>query len=94
MSLFEDQLEVQEVEESKNHIKDWQKNRMIETERLSSEESEMKYDVVIGNHPYHETGQVRYQTINHYFIDEDYKITDKSILITPIKKLFKAESNS
>lgn len=90
MSLFADELEVQEVEESKTHIKDWKKNRMIGFERLSSEESEMKFDVVIGNPPYQETGEARDEPIYHYFIDEAYKIADKSILITPARFLFKA----
>ncbi|HEU6604166.1 TPA: Eco57I restriction-modification methylase domain-containing protein [Streptococcus pneumoniae] len=90
LSLFADELEVQEVEESKTHIKDWKKNRMIGFERLSSEESEMKFDVVIGNPPYQETGEARDEPIYHYFIDEAYKIADKSILITPARFLFKA----
>lgn len=90
LSLFADELEVQDVEESKTHIKDWKKNRMIGFERLSSEESEMKFDVVIGNPPYQEIGEARDEPIYHYFIDEAYKIADKSILITPARFLFKA----
>lgn len=90
LSLFADELEVQEVEESKTQIKDWKKNRMIGFERLSSEESEMKFDVVIGNPPYQETGEARDEPIYHLFIDEAIKIADKSILITPARFLFKA----
>lgn len=90
LSLFTDELEIQEVEESKTQIKDWKKNKMIGFERLSSEESEMKFDVVIGNPPYQEIGEARDEPIYHYFIDEAYKIADKSILITPARFLFKA----
>ena len=90
LSLFSDELEVQEVEESKTQIKDWKKNKMIGFESLSSEESEMKFDVVIGNPPYQETGEARDEPIYHFFIDEAIKIADKSILITPARFLFKA----
>lgn len=88
--MFTDELEIQEVEESKTQIKDWKKNRMIGFECLSSEESEMKFDVVIGNPPYQETGEARDEPIYHFFIDEAIKIADKSILITPARFLFKA----
>ena len=90
LSLFSDDPEVQEAEESKTQIKDWKKNKMIGFERLSSEESEMKFDVVIGNPPYQETGEARDEPIYHFFIDEAIKIADKSILITPARFLFKA----
>ena len=90
LSLFSDELEVEQAEESKTQIKDWKKNKMIGFERLSSEESEMKFDVVIGNPPYQETGEARDEPIYHFFIDEAIKIADKSILITPARFLFKA----
>ena len=91
LSLFSDELEVQEAEESKTQIKDWKKNKMIGFERLSSEESEMKFDVVIGNPPYQEELQgTSDKPIYHHFMDESYKISRKSVLITPARFLFKA----
>lgn len=91
LSLFSDELEVQEVEESKTQIKDWKKNKMIGFEVLSSEESEMKFDVVIGNPPYQEELQgTSDKPIYHHFMDESYKISRKSVLITPARFLFKA----
>ena len=90
LSLFSDELEVEQAEESKTQIKDWKKNKMIGFERQSSEESEMKFDVVIGNPPYQETGEARDEPIYHYFMDESYKISKKSVLITPARFLFKA----
>lgn len=93
LSLFSDELEVQEVEESKTQIKDWKKNKMIGFEHLSSEESEMKFDVVIGNPPYQEEAQgtsTSDDPVYHLFIDEASKISDKSILITPARFLFNA----
>ena len=90
LSLFADELEVQEVEESKTHIKDWKKNRMIGFERLSSEESEMKFDVVIGNPPYQEEiegANTQTRPIYHFFMEESYKISDKTVLVTPARFL-------
>ena len=93
LSLFADELEVQEVEESKTQIKDWKKNKMIGFERLSSEESEMKFDVVIGNPPYQEEAQgtsTKDMPIYHKFISESYKISKKASLITPARFLSNA----
>lgn len=93
LSLFSDDLEVEKVEESKTQIKDWKKNKMIGFDRLSREESEMKFDVVIGNPPYQEEAQgtsTSDDPVYHLFIDEASKISDKSILITPARFLFNA----
>ena len=91
LSLFSDELEVEQAEESKTQIKDWKKNKMIGFERLSSEESEMKFDVVIGNPPYQEELQgTSDKPIYHHFMDESYKISRRSVLITPARFLFRA----
>lgn len=91
LSLFVDDQEIEEAEESKTQIKDCKKNKMIGFERLSSEESEMKFDVVIGNPPYQEELQgTSDKPIYHHFMDESYKISRKSVLITPARFLFKA----
>ena len=93
LSLFSDELEVQEVEESKTQIKDWKKNKMIGFDRLSREESEMKFDVVIGNPPYQEEAQgtsTKDMPIYHKFISESYKISKKASLITPARFLSNA----
>lgn len=90
LSLFSDELEVQEVEESKTQIKDWKKNKMIGFEHLSSEESEMKFDVVIGNPPYQEEiegANTQTRPIYHFFMDESYKVSDKTVLVTPARFL-------
>ena len=93
LSLFTDELEIQKAEESKTQIKDWKKNKMIGFERLSSEESEMKFDVVIGNPPYQEEAQgtsTKDMPIYHKFISESYKISKKASLITPARFLSNA----
>lgn len=78
------------MEPKKTKLKDWTKNKMIGFERLSSEEIDMKFDVVIGNPPYQEEGEARDEPIYHYFIDEAYRISDKTLLITPARFLFNA----
>ena len=91
LSLFSDELEVQEVEESKTQIKYWKKNKMIGFERLSSEESEMKFDVVIGNPPYQEEAQgTSDKPIYNYMMDGAEEVSDKVCLITPARFLFNA----
>lgn len=90
LSLFYDELEVEQAEESKTQIKDWKKNKMIGFERLSSEESEMKFDVVIGNPPYQEEiegANTQTRPIYHFFMEESYKISDKTVLVTPARFL-------
>lgn len=90
LSLFSDELEVEQAEESKTQIKDWKKNKMIGFERLSSEESEMKFDVVIGNPPYQEEiegANTQTRPIYHFFMEESYKISDKTVLVTPARFL-------
>ena len=93
LSLFSDEMEVKQAEESKTQIKDWKKNKMIGFERLSSEESEMKFDVVIGNPPYNDENIAstnKAPSIYNYFIDDAIKISEKSLLIHPARFLFNA----
>ena len=94
LSLFSDELEVEQAEESKTQIKDWKKNKMIGFERLSSEESEMKFDVVIGNPPYQiDSGtSARDDAIYNLFYDSAEEISKKYLLITPARFLFNAGS--
>ena len=91
LSLFADEQEIEEAEESKTQIKDWKKNKMIGFERLSSEESEMKFDVVIGNPPYQEEAQgTSDKPIYNYMMDGAEEVSDKVCLITPARFLFNA----
>ncbi len=90
LDLFEDVPEMEQTEPRKTRIKDWNKNKMIDFESLSSEESGMKFDVVIGNPPYQKEGEARDEPTYHYFIDESYKIADRVSLITPARFLFNA----
>ncbi|MBK0348080.1 Eco57I restriction-modification methylase domain-containing protein [Aerococcaceae bacterium zg-ZJ1578] len=92
LSLFEEIAEPDTMPTFKEtKIKDWKTGKMIVFQRLSSKESEMKFDVVIGNPPYQEELQgTSDKPIYNDFIDESIKISDKSILITPARYLFNA----
>ena len=84
------------MEPKKTKLKDWMKNKMIGFERLSSEEIDMKFDVVIGNPPYQDNTLGNNGTfappIYHKFMDSSYEIADKAVLITPARFLFNAGS--
>lgn len=91
MSLFDDEPEEEDSQPLKTKIKNWQTNKMIDFERLSSEEEDMKFDVVIGNPPYQEELQgTSDKPIYNYFIDGAMEIADKVTLITPARFLFNA----
>ncbi|HFI0158805.1 TPA: Eco57I restriction-modification methylase domain-containing protein [Streptococcus suis] len=90
LNLFEEIAE-QTSQPQKAQIKDWKTNELIDFERLSQGEPPMKFDVVIGNPPYQEELEgTSDKPIYNYFMDESYKIGDKSILITPARFLFNA----
>ena len=92
LSLFEEIAE-QTSQPQKAKIKDWKTNELIDFERLSQGETPMKFDVVIGNPPYQEEAQgtsTSDDPIYYKFMDEAYKIAEKSILITPARFLFNA----
>lgn len=89
LSLFDD-FETETVKTEKASFKNWKENKMIGFERLSSGESEMKFDVVIGNPPYQEEGEARDEPIYNYFIDSAFKVSRKACLITPARFLFNA----
>ena len=50
----------------------------------------MKFDVVVGNPPYQETGEARDEPIFHYFYDLAEKVGEKYCLISPARFLFNA----
>ena len=50
----------------------------------------LKFDVVIGNPPYQESGEARDEPIYHLFMSEAYKVADKVCFITPARFLFNA----
>ncbi|MDR3289185.1 MAG: Eco57I restriction-modification methylase domain-containing protein [Peptococcaceae bacterium] len=51
---------------------------------------EMKFDVVVGNPPYQESGEARDEPIYHYFYDLAEQASQKYCLISPARFLFNA----
>ena len=77
-------------------IKDWQKHKVIKVndikKRQTKNQSNMKFDVIIGNPPYQEetaSDSTRKPPIFNFFMDEAYKISQKVCLITPARFLFR-----
>ncbi|MCL2882465.1 MAG: Eco57I restriction-modification methylase domain-containing protein [Coriobacteriia bacterium] len=56
----------------------------------SGGELEMRFDVVVGNPPYQESGESRDEPIYHYFYDLAEQVAQKYCLISPARFLFNA----
>ncbi|MBG9988998.1 Eco57I restriction-modification methylase domain-containing protein [Aerococcaceae bacterium DSM 111176] len=90
LSLFEEIETEENITPKLARIKLWGKDKTIEFKLLSERnDTEMKFDVVIGNPPYQMTteGNNRDVPIYPYFMDEAYKISNKALLITPARFL-------
>ncbi len=71
-------------------VKDWKRKELVTIESISKGEGQMKFDVVIGNPPYQEEiegANTQARPIYHLFMDESYKISDKTVLVTPARFL-------
>lgn len=99
LSLFEE-IEVAEAEENKEpqlaKIKLWDRDEIIEFKVISERNDlTMKFDVVIGNPPYQEEIEgTSAKQLFPFFMEEAYKLAEKTILITPGKFLFNAGNTS
>lgn len=77
-------------------IKDWKTGRSVKVIDSKLRETKtrniMKFDVIIGNPPYHEEveGNERSNPVYNFFMDESFKIGSKVELITPARFLFNA----
>lgn len=96
LNLFEE-VEVKEnIAPELAKIKLWQKNKLVKVKELSEgNDRSMKFDVVIGNPPYQEEREgTSAKQLFPFFMDEAYKLAEKTILITPGKFLFNAGNTS
>lgn len=93
LSMFEEKV-VEETEPLKAKITLWELNKIVDFINIvEGSEKKMKFDVVIGNPPYQiesESDSTRKPPIYHLFMEQSYKISSHSILITPARFLFNA----
>ncbi|MFV8805597.1 Eco57I restriction-modification methylase domain-containing protein [Aerococcus urinaeequi] len=97
LNLFEDVVVEENITPKLAKIKLWQKNKFIEVKKMSErDDTEMKFDVVIGNPPYQAKTIGDNKTfsppIYNVFLEEAYKLADKVIMIHPARFLFNAGS--
>ena len=59
-------------------------------QELLNHNIDMKFDAVVGNPPYQESGEARDEPIYHHFYDAAENISDQYILISPARFLFNA----
>lgn len=101
--LFDDVFSDEVIEETKEEepketvplcvIYDWQNGEPFEFATLKGKAAAMgkKFYAVIGNPPYQETVEgTSDKPIYNYFIDEAYKVSERTELITPARFLFNA----
>lgn len=101
--LFDDVFPGETIEETKKEepkdtvplcvIYDWQNGEPFEFASLKGKATAMgkKFYAVIGNPPYQETVEgTSDKPIYNYFIDEAYKVSERTELITPARFLFNA----
>ena len=73
--------------------KNWLTKEYVIIDEISKGETEMKFDVVIGNPPYQEETEGRSSSSNpiyNYFMDESFQLADQVCLVTPARFLFNA----
>lgn len=93
MDIFNQDTELAVGKNRAAAVKDWHRNEMITIESISKGDEAMKFDVVIGNPPYQEEIQgdnPQSKPIYNLFMDEAYKISECSCLITPARFLANA----
>lgn len=74
-------------------IKNWLTKEYVIINEISKGETEMKFDVVIGNPPYQEETEGQSSSSNpiyNYFMDESFRLADQVCLVTPARFLFNA----
>lgn len=96
LNLFEEVMVEENIIAKPAKIKLWKQNKIVEFKEIAEgNDKSMKFDVVIGNPPYQEEREgTSAKQLFPFFMDEAYKIAEKTILITPGKFLFDAGNTS
>ncbi len=69
-------------------------NKFIEKETIKINNQKMKFNVIVGNPPYQQSGVARDEPIYQYFYDFSENLSEKYILISPARFLFNAGQTS
>ena len=69
-------------------------NKIIEKETIKINNQKMKFNVIVGNPPYQQSGVARDEPIYQYFYDFSENLSEKYILISPARFLFNAGQTS
>lgn len=98
LSLFEEIEIEEEISPKLAEIKLWKQDKTIDFKLISErKDSDMKFDVVIGNPPYQSEAvgenKTYLKSIYPTFMDSAFEIGEKVCMITPARFLFNAGSN-
>ncbi|MEZ4983623.1 MAG: Eco57I restriction-modification methylase domain-containing protein [Saprospiraceae bacterium] len=69
-------------------------NKFIEKETIKINNKKMKFNVIVGNPPYQQSGVARDEPIYQYFYDLAENLSEQYILISPARFLFNAGQTS
>ncbi|WP_396149105.1 Eco57I restriction-modification methylase domain-containing protein [Flavobacterium sp.] len=69
-------------------------NKFIEKETIKINNQKMKFNVIVGNPPYQQSGVARDEPIYQYFYDLSENLSEQYILISPARFLFNAGQTS
>lgn len=84
------ELDMKLIEENHTSYDLIKENDLIEADTIKINDKMMKFDVIVGNPPYQQSGEARDEPIYQHFYDLAENISDQYILISPGRFLFNA----
>nr|WP_309757383.1 Eco57I restriction-modification methylase domain-containing protein [Flavobacterium sp.] len=83
-------LDVTQIETTYTSYDLISENNFIENETIKINNKTMKFDIIVGNPPYQQSGEARDEPIYQHFYDLAENLSDQYILISPARFLFNA----